>query len=299
MPCYSPLKGYKSRENGGLVFRAEQGHEKMEVACGSCLGCRLDRSRTWATRIMHEAQLHDDNCFISLTYSDEHLPWDGGLVKEHFQKFMKRLRKEFAPRTIRYYHCGEYGEKLQRPHYHACLFNLDFFDKKPFQQRNGYTLYVSETLDRIWGLGFATIGSLTYESAAYCARYVTKKVTGHQAHTHYQRIILETGEVVQVPAEYCTMSRRPGIARNWYEKYKEDCFPSDQVPIPGIGVIKKAPRYYETIFQSEDPVTHEEIKNLRKSFRDAHKEEYTPSRLMQKYKVKKAQVEMLKRGLEQ
>ena len=94
------------------------------------------------------------------------------------------------------------------------------------------------------------------------------------------------------------MSRRPGIARYWYEKFKDDCFPRDEVPVPGQGVFKKAPRYYEQIFQTEDPVTYEEIKNLRKSFRDAHKEEYTPGRLMQKYKVKKAQYEMLKRGLE-
>ena len=124
MPCYSPLKGWKDEFTGGIKFRREGATEAMEVACGQCLGCRLDRSRMWATRIVHESSLHEldgGNCFVTLTYRDPvecspgqlkeglHVPSDWSLHKEHFQKFMKRLRKAFAPQKIRFYMCGEYG----------------------------------------------------------------------------------------------------------------------------------------------------------------------------------------------
>lgn len=297
MPCYSPLKGYKDFQTGGLVFkRTSSAYEPMEVACGQCLGCRLDRSRTWAMRIVHEAQSHVDNCFITLTYRDRaqctaeqlaggwHLPDDGSLNKKHFQKFMKRLRKRFPDRRIRYYHCGEYGDELTRPHYHACLFGLDFEDKELFSENGGYRLYTSDVLADTWKFGFVTIGELTFESAAYTARYCVKKITGKAAHEHYLRWD-EDGVAYWLQPEYTTMSRRPGIGRDWYEEFKSDLWPSDETPVPGAGVYPKVPRYYETILASEDPGQHEEIKELRQQFRKAHADEYTPQRLWQKYKV--------------
>ena len=225
MPCYSPLKGFVNKESGGIVFkRSKIAGAEMEVACGQCLGCRLDRSREWAARIVHEAQLYDDNCFITLTYDDEHLPKDGSLDKSHFQKFMKRLRKRFSDRKIRYYHCGEYGDQLDRPHYHACLFNFDFMDKELLKERDGNFLFVSQTLHELWPYGFSTVGELTFQSAAYCARYVLKKVNGVLSQDHYLRCD-ENGVAYWLQPEYTTMSRRPGIGRDWYEKYKEDVHP--------------------------------------------------------------------------
>lgn len=308
MPCYSPLKGFVSLSTGGILFkRSSDAGASMEVACGQCLGCRLDKSKEWAARIVHESSLYDENCFITLTYREPwdctkeqrqkgyHKPLNGSLNKKHFQDFMKRLRKMFKDRRIRYYHCGEYGDKLNRPHYHACLFNLSFPDIELFQEREGNFLFTSKILEKLWPYGFSTIGDLSFESAAYCARYVTKKVTGTQSHEHYSRIDVDTGEVYQVEPEYATMSRRPGIGRVWYEKYKDDCFPSDEVPVPGAGVFPKVPRYYEQIFQREDGDGHEEIKRRRKVFRKEHAADYTPQRLMDKYKVKKAQIETLRR----
>lgn len=248
-------------------------------------------------RIVHEASLHDDNCFITLTYDDQHLPADGSLNKKHFQDFMKRLRKRFSHVRIRYYHCGEYGEQLGRPHYHACLFGLDFQDKQLFSQQDEYSVYTSQVLADTWQLGFVTVGELTFESAAYCARYVTKKVTGHNAPDHYERVDPETGEIYWLLPEYSTMSRRPGIGKDWYDTYKTDLWPSDEVPVPGSGVFKKVPRYYETILKNEQPSDHETIKQIRKKFRQEHSEEYTPGRLMSKYRVQKAKADMLKRGL--
>lgn len=298
MPCYSPLKGYKNLETGGIVFkRSSIAGVAMEVACGQCLGCRLDRSRTWGFRIIHEASLHDQNCFITLTYDDEHLPGDLSLNKKHFQKFMKRLRKRFHPRKVRFYHCGEYGEQYKRPHYHACIFGLDFDDKELLTDNGEYKTYTSQVLSDTWGFGFVTVGEVTLESAMYCARYILKKVNGHNADDHYLRCD-EYGVAYWVEPEYTTMSRRPGIGKDWYEKYKNDLFPSDEVPVPGHGVFPKVPRYYEEILRSEDESAHAEIKRVREVFRREHGDEYTPERLMAKYKVKKAQVDMLKRGLE-
>jgi hypothetical protein len=299
MPCYSPLKGFRNLENGGIVFkRSNIAGEAMEVACGQCLGCRLDRSRMWAMRIVHEAQLYEQNSFITLTYDDEHLPYGGTLVKKHFQDFMKRLRKHIYPRKVRYYHCGEYGDQLKRPHYHACLFNVDFSeDKVLFSERDGNLLYTSETLQVLWPYGFSTVGDLTFESAAYCARYVLKKVTGKNHDDHYLRCD-EDGVAFWLEPEYTTMSRRPGIGKDWYDKYKSDVFPSDEVPVPGSGVFKKVPRYYEALLESEDPDAYEQIKEERKAFRLEHAGEYSPDRLMAKYKVQLAKKKMLPRALE-
>ncbi len=176
MTCYSPIAGYQRRTPGktggfGITFKkSESNGQKIDIACGQCIGCRLDKSREWAIRCVHEAQMNEDNCFITLTYNEKNLPHDGSLDKTHFQKFMKKLRKT-TDNKIRYYHCGEYGENLQRPHYHACLFGHDFADKEFFQNSNGNDLYISKQLDKTWNKGFATIGNMTFETAAYTARY--------------------------------------------------------------------------------------------------------------------------------
>ena len=241
MPCYHPLTAYRGRRTSSgkseILFDKSQALKvgsglSIQLPCGQCIGCRLERSRQWAMRCHHEASLYQDNCFITLTYSDEHLPSDKSLHVEHFQKFMKRLRKRFGE-GVRYYHCGEYGEKYMRPHYHACLFNFDFPDKKIWKENNGNRLYVSESLSELWPFGFVTIGDVTFESAAYVARYIMKKVNGDLAESHYERVDWETGEVYQLKPEYTTMSRRPGIGSNWFAKFKDDIFPQDYVVING------------------------------------------------------------------
>ena len=322
MPCYSPLKGWRDDLTGAWRGRAEGCSSEMEVACGQCLGCRLDRSRMWAARIVHEASLYEyrtGNCFITLTYREPiecsmkqleqklHVPDDWSLHKSHFQKFMKRLRKYAGKQRIRYFHCGEYGRRCRhgfdlddqecvfcnvgRPHYHAILFNCAFPDLEKYTQVNGEDRFTSPILEKLWKYGFVDVGDVNFESAAYVARYALKKKNGIQAEDWY--VDFETGEYKQ--PEYCTMSRRPGIGYEWYQKYRSDLFPSDEVPVPGSGVFKGMPRYYEELFKQEDPLSLEEIKELRQVFRREHADEYTPERLYAKYKVKKAQVELLKR----
>lgn len=221
----------------------------MRVPCGRCIGCRLERSRQWAVRMMHEASLHEDNCFLTLTYDEEHLPYDGSLDKRAFPLFMGRLRK--SGRKARYFHCGEYGEENGRPHYHACLFGCNFGDRYAWASRNGNEAWRSPTLERLWPYGHCEIGSLTFESAAYVARYVTKKVTGERAAEHYTRVDPDTGEFFEIEPEFATMSRRPGLGRGWIEKFHSEVYPSDEVISRGYAC--KPPRYYDTYIEGLDP----------------------------------------------
>ncbi len=301
MTCYSPLTGYRSRTpapSGGfqIKFKKEGSNGQLvQVACGQCIGCRLDKSRDWAIRCVHEAQMHDDNCFITLTYNEQHLPEDASLDKTHFQKFMKKLRKK-NQHKIRYFQCGEYGENLQRPHYHACLFGHDFADKEFFQTQNNNNLYTSAELEKTWDKGFATIGTMTFETAAYTARYALKKITGEAAHAHYESVNTLTGEITQLQSEYITMSRRPGIGQTWYNKYKNDLFPEDECVIDGR--IMKPPRYYAKMYQNEKPENYEQMKTKRRRFFEKHKQDATWQRLANREKVKHAQLNQLPRQLE-
>lgn len=258
MPCYHPIKGYRSKGltvNGKHTFvpsSKDSDGSKMEIPCGQCIGCRLDRSREWAARISAEASLYDQNCFVTLTYSPENLPENGSLVLEHFQLFMKRLRKKYGS-NIRFFHCGEYGEQLGRPHYHVCLLNFDFPDKSYFSSTpRGDRTYTSKILGELWPYGHHQIGSLSFESAAYCARYVTKKITGVMAPQYYGN----------KKPEYTTMSRRPGIGAPWLDKFKKDVYSFDTFIIRG-GIKMKPPRAFDRRYEITDPLYMAVVRHKR------------------------------------
>ncbi len=296
MPCYSPLKGFKNT-NGALVFkRSGNTIGKMEVACGQCLGCRTDRQLMWTMRIIHESVLHQDNygnTFITLTYrsleactdkqfkAGHYVPKDLSLNYYHFRDFIKRLRRHFKQK-IRYFHCGEYGDENLRPHYHAILFNCSFDDQIVEKQEQGITTWSSDTLTNIWPYGFSTIGDVNYDTAAYTAGYILKKINGQAALDAYLRND-EYGVAFWVKPPYITMSLKPGIGEKFYALYKADFFPSDESPVPGVGVRKKVPRYYEKILAEEDPAMLACIKEARQTFIAAHREDYTAERLKSKY----------------
>lgn len=302
MPCYHPLNGWKSRlanESGkrSITFDRARGFIDMpvQVPCGQCIGCRLERSRQWAMRCVHEASLHEDNCFITLTYDDDHLPESGSLIKRDYQLFMKRLRKRFGS-DIRFFHCGEYGETTNRPHYHACLFNFDFPDKVLLKTSMGNRLFISETLSELWPYGFSLIGDVTFESAAYVARYIMKKVTGDKSEAHYTRVDPSSGEMLQVEPEYVTMSRRPGIGSLWFDKFTGDVFPSDFITLRGKKM--KPPKYYDRLYEFSAPDLLREIKSRRKFKAKSHSENNTLSRLQVRETVQKRRLEKLPRPLE-
>lgn len=302
MPCYNPLEGWRSREKNpsgkrGIVFNVQMGYLDMPVTvpCGQCIGCRLEKSRQWAIRCVHEASQHFDNAFITLTYNDENLPASGSLVKSDFQKFMKRLRKRHPDRSIRYYHCGEYGDTTKRPHYHACLFGIDFPDKKLYAQSEKGNTYSSVLLDTIWGKGFTTLGDVTFESAAYVARYIMKKQNGEKAKTHYEIFIPATGEIIKILPEYTTMSLKPAIGRGWFDKYHQDVFPSDEVIIRGKSM--PPPKYYTALQEKTDPDQILQVKSRRIKSAKRQSADNTPQRLAVKKLVKQIQTKQLKRKI--
>ncbi len=291
VPCYRPIPAYRNR-GGSVSFKHVEDCSELKLPCGSCIGCRLEHSRQWAVRMMHEAQMHDSNSFITLTYRDEDLPLNGVNVG-HFQDFMKRLRSRLSPRAIRFFHCGEYGEKFSRPHYHAIIFGFDFPDKVVWKDSNGHALYKSVFLDRVWSRGHCLIGDCTFESCAYVARYCVKKVNGELAHDHYWRVNEVTGELVEVTPEYCTMSRRPGIGASWMDKFGAEVFHNDSVVMRGFE--QKVPRFYESFF---DELDLEAVKGEREISSYAHASDNTAERLSVREVVKVAQVSFLKRSFE-
>lgn len=225
---------------------------------------------------MHESKMHDRNCVVTLTYNDKELPADRSLVKRDLQLFMKRLRKEFGS-GIRFYACGEYGEKNKRPHYHAVLFNFDFADKRFYKKSSiGDNLYTSDTAERIWSHGFCVVGEVTFESCAYIARYIVDKMTGPMADKWYTYTDPETGEIIRVLSEFTNMSRRPGIGRGYHEKYGEEVFRHDNVIMNGKPV--RPPRYYDVLNDALDSKRMERVKKKRRREAMKHQEDNTPER---------------------
>jgi len=259
MPCYRPLDAYRGLGGGVSFSRTKSLAIPIRLPCGRCIGCKLERSRQWAVRMMHEASLHEDNAFITLTFSDEHVPADGSLNVRTHQKFMDRLRKR-AGHPVRYFLCGEYGEQLERPHYHACLFGFDFPDRELWSENKGNRLYRSDMLDSLWKFGHALTGALTFESAAYVAGYVTKKITGQAAKAKY-------GD--RLPP-YGAMSRRPGIGAGWIERFYSDVYPSDEVIARGFP--SKPPRYYDKFFEALAPEEAESVRRVRRENRNLEDE---------------------------
>ncbi len=202
-------------------------------------------AKEWAIRCMHEAAMHTNNCFLTLTYDDDYLPEDKSLNVQTFQLFMKRLRKH-AKTPLRFYHCGEYGSLKQRPHYHALIFGYDF-PKKQVWRKNiknpSLQLYRDENLEKLWPYGFSTIGQVSFQSASYCARYITKKITGQKAEKHYDG---------RKP-EYCTMSKGDGkttfgIGFEWYKEFGwTDCHANDRIDLNGH--YARVPRYYDKLLK--------------------------------------------------
>ncbi len=234
---------------------------------------------------MHEASQHEHNSYLTLTYNDEQLPSDGSLVKSHHQKFMKRLRQRFPKNTLKYYMCGEYGDETNRPHYHSCLFGMAFPDEILWSHNHGLPLYTSEILEDTWTHGHAKIGQLEYQSAEYVAGYVLKKITGTQADDHYRRYD-DYGNPYWLQEEYNAMSK--GIGEDWIKKYWRDVYPSDEMPIPGVGIVRSPPRYYEKLMEGIQPDVIQKVKDNRAKFAKSHPELYTRDHLNAQYKIYKA-----------
>lgn len=233
MACYSP---WESTDAGG---------GSRLFACGRCHGCKLEYARQWAVRCMHEASLHDLNCFITLTYRD--FVWS--LVYRDFQLFIKRLRSKFKSVRFGFYMSGEYSEINSRAHFHACLFGLDFPDRVYLRTTPaGSKLYRSAILESVWTHGFSSVGEMNFASAAYCARYCMDKLCDGSPETGILEILdPDSGEVYKRVKEFSRMSLRPAVGKNWFAKFRSDVYPSGKVVVNGVEA--RAPKYYDVLYR--------------------------------------------------
>lgn len=298
MACFHPLRTYES-----ATVNPETGRRRMlfhlrgslpstwskpsSIPCGQCIGCRLDWAGDWAARCEKEAKLYENNCFITLTYDDIHLPLGGTtrstLCKRDWQLFMKRLRKAYPTNEIRFFATGEYGDLNQRAHYHALLFNHTFPDLKLWKPSPRTPLYLSASLQALWGLGFTSVGSVSYQSASYVARYVIKKLTGRRS------------DYLDRSRPFVLMSRKPGIGSAWYDKFKGEVYPAGQLLV-GENKPRRTPRYFDEKFRAEDPDGHFKMK-LERRLVATNNKNLTPERLAARETIIKAKIKSLTRSL--
>lgn len=293
MSCYYPMSAVRML-NGDIKVIAEQAYspnyklgevEVLKVPCGKCVGCRLDYSREWANRCMNEAETSSNCWFITLTYNNEHLPYNSltddssglkinvpTLCPDDLTNFLKRLRERLRRQgntDFRYYACGEYGEKYERPHYHLIVFNCPISDLSFFYSKNGFNYYCSDFIADCWSvadfksnqvvekspIGHVLITEVTWETCAYVARYVMKKQKGKNAFEYYS----DKG----ILPEFVRMSRRPGIGYQWYAKNKDQIYKFDRIGYKN-GIPLKPGSYYDRLFDVDNHERLVQVKELRK-----------------------------------
>ena len=351
MACYHPLDA-KVSPSGKPIFKNNINFGRftrlIKLPCGRCIGCKLDRSKQWAIRLMHEAQFHEEKCFITLTIDEKkvssHPPAAAdaalagssprsqtqdssgtrthetrthdrtiSLSKGDAQLLTKRLREQTRVRNpssrVKYYLVGEYGEKYSRPHYHIALYGEEFRDDR-YQWRHDDSgpIYRSSRLEKLWPYGNSEIGTLTFKSAAYIARYITKKLTPgrtDESQAAYDAAYLraaQDGTNYYIQPEFSHISN--GLGLEWFKQYATDAYPHDYVVIDGKKL--KPPRYYDKklaelglyeILLGGAP-TINQIKEEREEKSRDNEVDGTPERLRAREKVELARLQLNNRKLE-
>lgn len=239
MTCFNPVYAWRSDKPNisgkyGMEFlpKGRPAMDAIPLPCGKCIGCASDKSRIWSIRMYHEAMLHEQNSFVTLTYSNNA---QTTLDKTHLQRFFKRLRKLYK---FRYFAVGEYGSQSNRPHYHAVFFGQDFLGGS-FKIND--ELYGNKILDMVWTHGDVVCAPVNMATCCYVAGYVQKKITD------------------QRPPMKPLMSMRPGIGADWLEKYWPDIAATGSVVIEGKEM--EVPNAY--ILKKERELEH--VKDIKKS----------------------------------
>lgn len=286
MPCYKPLKAWRDSSSRGITFNPSKAYidQPVQIPCGQCLSCRQEKARQWAIRCDKEMKQHEENCFITLTFDDQRAKNPLStftLIKKDFSNFMKRLRKNTGKKGIKFFHCGEYGEKHSRPHHHALLFGYDFPDKKQIQDSKlGHKQFDSEILLKAWqNQGDVTISEANYATAQYIAKYCTKVWTESKASPRTQEEIYNG-----VLPEYISMSRGgrngKGIGYGFYNDYKNETYRDDNVIVNGTKM--KPPKYYDSLYKEENPKHLAKLKQTRQTFAEGHEDYGDIDRLKEK-----------------
>lgn len=305
MSCYHPILGVPDYE-GGLNEETGKRRYKLvgaydpvakqldpnvvAIPCGHCIGCRLDYSRSWADRMMLELEAYKGKAvFITLTYNNEHLPpsyadddsiLGATLYKRDLQLFLKRLRKMYPEKVLRFYASGEYGS-LGRPHYHLILFGLGLEDfpenHKIFHGKNelGQPYYEVSEIQRAWSsysyvlkngkiervaepIGYVCVATVSWQTCAYVSRYVMKKVYhGEQAFI----------DMYDLQPEFSLMSRRPGIGGTYLAKHPE-LFDTSAIPVTGMKDPVRIPKYFLKKLEIDNKDKFDIIMSERRKFAD-------------------------------
>lgn len=322
--CNKEFIGYEYYEKQNKVFKEMGSHfEFTKTPCGECCGCQEAYSKEWATRMTLEAQQWPSNYFLTLTYDDYHLPiqdellnkktgevfenynWmQGSVMKEDCQKFLKDLRRQWEYHYnhvgIRFYLASEYGPTTNRPHYHMILFNFPIpLDELKIRKtdRDGNIHWTHDRIERIWGKGFIDICEVNWDTCAYVARYVMKKMKGKRPDEWYY----EQG----ISPEFNLMSRMPGIGLDFFTKNFQAIYKNDEIILKGhrekIQPVKP-PKYYDRKFDLIEPERMKSIKENRKFIAESQCELKNMStsltekeRLKNEEKTKRAKWNTLKR----
>lgn len=203
MACTSPIRAYRDR-GGRIKFGAPPDEscserEFLRLSCGGCLSCRSRRARDWAIRCQLELKSHDAAAWCTLTYEDRYLP--PTLVKAHVSRWLRSVRRT-APNRVRFFACGEYGERTLRPHYHCIVYGENSAPR----------------LEGAWPYGFVRVDPVTPAVIAYTAGYAAKKLRLRERGER-EWLVSPDGELYQHQPPFLLMSRRPGIGAEARDKY--------------------------------------------------------------------------------
>lgn len=304
MPCFAPQlaqpmpgKTQSGKTPYRFIGKASEWYSRSKKAplgclllpCRQCIGCRLEKSRQWATRLLHEKKYHPGSVFLTLTYDEDHVPKDGTLNKTDLQSFWKKLRfrnSDYGKAKIKYFACGEYGDQTGRPHYHAALYGslsvpgpsvsdslLDQCDPRGFlatdpeliqeeYSRSGAPQWSHPDISACWKHGRHRLSDLSFESAAYMARYILKKISGASAPNHYGARIPE----FQTSSNGLGKTHVLGDPDRLIRGELSDIYPADHIVLPGRGNFMPPP-YYDRLLEKADPALFQQVKQARK---DAH-----------------------------
>lgn len=262
MPCFHPLPAWRTQDGSITLSRQPSDSYSLRLPCGGCLGCQMAGAKAWALRCQLELQQHPQAAFTTLTYDDAHLPYT--LQKEHLSLWLKRLRRATAPTRVRFFACGEYGERTARPHYHALIFGIGAA-KAPL-------------IEKTWGKGQCRTDPVTPARVAYTAGYCAKKIGWKY---DLEKFDPETGEAWQPP--FRDMSRKPGIgahARQWAQSWRLYAV-TDGHKMP-------VPRYLHEAWQAVASYEEQEELTLEK-IKFAILKDSSPARLEAGEKISQAQ----------
>lgn len=298
MPCTRPVHGYRGLD-GKLKQGGPTSHlDTLTVACGKCMGCRIDRTQDWTKRLLAELRMHDEACFVTLTYDEAHLPIDLSLDVRDWQLFADRFRKRFG--RFRYYQCGEYGEETDRPHHHAIIFGHDFYSDRQLYRVTPYgKLFTCEKLSRTWGKGHVVLGDVTPETCRYVAGYVQKKLYGDRAYDEYATAWApdhRTGELLPQMWKrppFATMSLKPGIGQSYIDKYGDEVYAFDQFVETGKPL--RPPKFFDKWLAEKDPERLEHFQHERAERGKRYHEHNTPERLAARDRVGQYRAQQIKR----